>query len=371
MRLLITGGTGFIGLQLALAAKLQGFDIIVNGVVRNDDERFRESLLRHAGIELVHGLLDDPQLLDRITHDRDIIIHLAAAQHESDQPESFFNHVNVTCTGALLEAALRAGVKRFVYGSSIGVYAAAEDRTLDEMTPPSPANYYGRSKLAAELLVTSYAPRIEATIVRICETYGPGDFRLLKMFRAVENKRFPMIGSGANLHQMIFIDDLVRGLLIVAQHDAAKNELFLLAGSEVLTTQQALQCVAKTLGEPEPSLHVPLWPMLLAALAMEITFKPLGLKPPLHRRRLDYFRKSFVFSTRKARELLGFDAQTTFDVGAARTADWYRDNGKLRARPAVAAAVTLLALLAVVPHQHRALRLAVQMPALAMMTAAC
>jgi nucleoside-diphosphate-sugar epimerase len=72
-----------------------------------------------------------------------------------------------------------------------------------------------------------------------------------------------------------------------------------------------------------------MWPFVAAAYVLESTMSPLGLKPPLHRRRLDFFRKSFRFSTTKAEQLLGFYAETNFMAGARRTAEWYRANAFL------------------------------------------
>ena len=87
---------------------------------------------------------------------------------------------------------------------------------MDENTPPRPLNVYGRSKLAAEEVVKSYRAALPTSIVRISETYGPGDFRLLKLFRALDRGRFLIIGSGLNQRQAIHVRDLVQGLLLAA-----------------------------------------------------------------------------------------------------------------------------------------------------------
>jgi nucleoside-diphosphate-sugar epimerase len=171
---------------------------------------------------------------------------------------------------------------------------------------------------------------VETSIVRISETYGPGDFRLLKLYRAVNRGRFLIVGSGENLRQAIYVDDLVRGLSIAAVSPAAVGETFVMAGAETMTTRGLVRDVAAALAKPEPRLSVPMWPFLLGALAMEGTLKPLGIQPPLHRRRLDFFRKSFVLSTAKARRVLDFAPRMPHAAGALTTANWYRDQGLLR-----------------------------------------
>jgi dihydroflavonol-4-reductase len=87
--------------------------------------------------------------------------------------------------------------------------------------------------------------------------------------------------------------------------------------------------VASAVGRKGRVPNVPLWPFDLAAMIFETTMPPLGLRPPLHRRRLDFFRKSFRFSTAKSERLLGFRAQVPFAEGTKRTAEWYRAKGFL------------------------------------------
>jgi nucleoside-diphosphate-sugar epimerase len=220
-------------------------------------------------------------------------------------------------------------VRRFVYGSTIGVFGSAITGRLDESTPPRPDNIYGRTKLEAEGVVRS-AARIETAIVRISETYGPGDFRLLKLFKGVERGTFLVIGNGANQRQLIYVEDLARGLLLASTHERAAGQTFVLAGGEVMTTNDMVAQVAQVLGTKQPRLRLPMWPFMAAAISMEKTLKPLGIQPPLHRRRLDFFRKSFFFSTEKAQSLLGFRPSVPFSRGARETAEWYGKEGLIK-----------------------------------------
>jgi nucleoside-diphosphate-sugar epimerase len=327
--LLITGGTGFIGSRLALAARAEGRNVVVTGQANTDGERQRLRDLEASGISVAVGPLQDPALARTLVEGCDAVIHLAAAQHEANVPDEHFESVNVGGTRTLLAASRDAGVRRFVYGSTIGVYGAALDGKLDEASATHPDNVYGRTKLAAERVVREAGDGIETCIVRISETYGPGDFRLLKLFRAVARGAFVMIGDGANERQVIHVSDLAQGLLQAAEQPRAAGQTFVLAGSEVMTTRDMVSHIAQALGKPVPRLRVPLWPFMAAALVFEKTMKPLGVQPPLHRRRLDFFRKSFVFSTDKARAFLGFEPSRRFTEGAAETAEWYRSRGYL------------------------------------------
>ena len=336
-RLFLTGVSGFIGSQLARLALQRGFEVTASSAVNNDAERERLAALERSGIRVLIASLEDGRELEQALRGQHAVIHLAAAQHEVHAPESHFHRVNVEGTRRLLALAAGAGVKRFVHGSTIGVYGAAREGELDETSRLAPDNPYGRTKAEAESLVRQFSP-LETCIVRISETYGPGDLRLLKLFRAIERGRYLTLGPGTNEHQLIYVDDLAEGLLRAVRAPAAAGQTVVLAGEERLTTNQMVSAISLALGRPTHPRHVPLWPFAVAAAVMETTLTPLGIRPPLHRRRLDFFRKSFRFSTRRAHELLDFRPAVSFSEGARRTAAWYRANGLLPAGQASAGA---------------------------------
>jgi dihydroflavonol-4-reductase len=330
MRLLLTGATGFIGSRLALAARERNFDIALTGQANSVTERSRAAALESAGLSLARGSLQDPAFARSLVQGCDAVIHLAAAQHEANVSDTYFEEINVGGTRTLLEASRDAGVKRFVYGSTIGVYGSATQGDLDESSPTRPENIYGRTKLRAEELVREFGFALETVVIRISETYGPGDLRLLKLFAAIDRGTFFIIGPGLNRRQVIHVDDLNRGLLLAVEQPAAPGQTFLLAGHEVMTTRDFVREIATALGREPPRWHAPLWPFAAAAVVLEATLKPIGIQPPLHRRRLDFFRKSFVFSVAKARSILGFEPQICFSDGAKETAAWYRAQGLLK-----------------------------------------
>ena len=330
-RILITGATGFIGSQLAQLATRSGHQITAVSAVNNDVERGRLRDLHDAGIKVLAASFEEHEKLASAVRGQDAVIHLAAAQHEADKPESYFREVNVEGTRAMLELAVNSGVGRFVHGSTIGVYGEATDTTLTESSPIAPTNMYGRTKAQAETVAKEYGPRICLCIARISETYGPGDMRLLKLFRAVQRQRYVTIGSGDNVHQLIYVEDLARGLLAAADRPLVSGSLVILAGAETLTTDEMVRAIAAGIGSDLNLHHVPLWPFSLAAALFEATMPRFGLKPLLHQRRLDFFRKSFRFSTQGAEQSLGFRSTTSFSDGARLTGQWYRDHGLLTA----------------------------------------
>jgi nucleoside-diphosphate-sugar epimerase len=326
-RLLVTGASGFIGSRLALHLSRSGIDAVFTGRDANDIEQARIRELASAGVRVQLGDLRDPEFVAKVMAGRNAIIHLAAAQHESHMSDEHFRSVNVAATRLLLEAARSEGVRRFVYGSTMGIHGSSDDGPINEESTPRPLNIYTQTKLAAETVVREFAPDIEIVIARIAETYGPGDLRLLKLFKAIDRDRFVMIGKGDNCRQPIYVDDLIRGLLASLVRPAAVGEAILLTGSELMTTRDMVGHIATVLEKPMPRLRLPMWPVLAAANVSYALLRPLQIHSPLQPRSLDFFRKSFVFSTTKARQLLGVEPTTRFIDGARATLDWYRAQG--------------------------------------------
>lgn len=331
MNILITGGTGFIGSRLALSSLNKGHDVKVLAQVNNEAEQNNQREILSAGGEVRVGSVSDEELLKAVVQNVDLVFHLAAAQHEMNISDQVFQQINVAGTRNLMAACVAAGVPRVVHGSTIGVYGAM-DGIIDETTPCKPTNIYGTTKLEGEQLALSYSDRLHVTAIRIPETYGPGDHRLLKLFRALQKNIFFMIGSGENLHHLIYIDDLVEGLYQAAAHSESNGGVYVLAGPEPLTTNHMVDLIGNAVQSKGPRFRIPLFPFMAAATLMEYTLRPLGVQPPLHRRRMDFFRKSYQFSTVKARQAFGFRPGTQFDRGAIETAEWYRQQGLLKAK---------------------------------------
>ncbi len=340
IRLLVTGATGFIGSRLALHAQQCGMEVLATGRAALEVENDRLQELRSAGIIVETGTLQDVTLMRHLLSQCNTVIHLAAAQHESQMPASYFRAINVEIVATLLQECRRAGIQRLVYGSTMGVYGGASDQVLDETSPVMPDNAYTQSKLEAEALIRADDSALQTCIIRIAETYGPGDRRLLKLFRAIDRGQFVMIGAGNNRRQSIHVADLVRGLLLAAQSPSAVGETFILAGREALTTNQMVDSIAAALERKPPRIQLPLWPFSAAASLMETLLPPLHIQPPLHHRRLDFFRRSFLFSITKAHQRLGFQPEIDLQAGMRDTAKWYRSRGLLGSRRATEVAST-------------------------------
>lgn len=327
MTMLITGGTGFIGSRLALDCAKRGEPVRILAKINNPNEQTGHDELKKAGIAIIDGDIVDPATAECACNGVETLYHLAAAQHEANVGDDYFERINVEGTRSILDAAIKAGVGRVVHGSTIGVYGIAENGPVHDRTPLFPDNIYGKTKLKGEHLARSYADRLKIAIVRISETYGPGDYRLLKLFKGIGSKKFFMVGKGENLHHPVYIDDLIVGLHRAATMEDAIGQTVVLAGPRPVTTKEMVEGISHALETPGPKITVPLPALMGAAMIIETVCRPVGIQPPLHRRRMNFFVKSFRFSGDDARQKLGFEPKITFAEGARRTAKWYQDTG--------------------------------------------
>ena len=324
MRVLVTGATGFTGGHLARALASGGRQ--VRALVRDAS---RAADLAASGIELAAGDLRDTAAVRRAAAGVDIVYHIAAIYRQAGPSSDTYRAVNAVAVREVIEAAASAGARRVVHCSTVGVHGDIEHPPANEDAPLEPGDIYQATKLDGERLAREAAERcrIEVTIARPTGIYGPGDRRLLKLFRGVARRRFAILGGGEIYYHLTYIDDLVEGFRLCGEHPAAANRTYILAGAEVTTLNALVALVADVAGVPPPRLHLPVWPFWIAGALCEAVCVPFGVEPPLYRRRVDFFTKSRAFDISRARLELGYAPRVTLRDGIARTLDWYRHHG--------------------------------------------
>ncbi|MGI6496593.1 MAG: NAD-dependent epimerase/dehydratase family protein [Kiritimatiellia bacterium] len=338
MKVLVTGGTGFTGKALVRRLLDLGHQVVCMdykpGVAAGIDTAAE---IRRWGAEVVL----DPQgvtnreCVARCMRGVDYVQHVAAAFREMDVPESYYDDVNVGGTRICLEEAVKAGVKKFVYCSTCGVHGNVLDPPTDEDHNIAPADYYQMSKYKAEPITLDFAKsgKIKASIVRPSAIYGPGDpERFNLIFRRVAKGVFPMIGDGQTLYHPVYIDNLVDVFVLAMDpsNEKSNGRAYLAADAEYVTIEDLVLRTAKAMGVPVKFRRYPLWPVVAAGHIVQAVCKPLRIAPPIHPRRVDWFRQNRAFDITRARVELGYDPKVGLDEGLRRTFEWYRDKGLLR-----------------------------------------
>ena len=327
MRVLVTGATGFTGGHLARALAARGDT--VSALVRSEGPA--ASALSHAGVTLVFGDLRDREALAAATGGVDVVYHIAAMYRQAGLGDEVYRAVNAVAVRDVIEAAARGGARRVVHCSTVGVHGDVEHPPANEDAPLKPGDVYQVTKLEGEALARDAASRlgIEVTIARPTGIYGPGDRRLLKLFRGVARRRWVTLGAGEIYYHLTFIDDLIDGFRLCGTRPEAANRTYILAGGEVTTLNALVALIADVAGVPPPTRHVPVWPFWTAGAVCEAVCGPFGIEPPIFRRRVDFFTKSRAFDTTRARTEIGFAPRVGLREGIRRTLDWYRTEGWL------------------------------------------
>jgi nucleoside-diphosphate-sugar epimerase len=280
---------------------------------------------------VVEGALGDPAAASRLVAGVDAVVHVAAVYRTAGHPDAYYREVNVVGTERLLEAAAGAGVRRFVHTSTVGVHGHVERPPADETAPFAPGDIYQSTKAEAEALALEFHRKrgVPVAVVRPGAIYGPGETRLLKLFRAIARDRYAIVGTGRPFYHPVFIDDLVAGFLLALDRPEAVGESFLVCGPSYVSQADLAALVARHTGGRVLPFRIPAQPIQWAGDLVEALCVPLGLEPPLHRRRVDFWTKSRAFTIEKARRLLGYAPKVDLDEGIARTAAWYREAGWL------------------------------------------
>lgn len=326
MRVLVTGAAGFTGGHLAHTLARRGYQ--VRGLLR---QAAQARDLEAGAIEPVIGTLEDRASMGRAVKNIDIVYHIAALYRQAGLPASAYRAVNATAVGDLVEIAAAAGVRRVVHCSTVGVHGDIARPPADEDAPIQPGDVYQVTKVEGETRAREASARtgMPVTIARPSGIYGPGDRRLLKLFRGVARRRFVVLGSGDIFYHLTYIDDLVEGFRLCGETPAAANRTYILAGGEVTTLNELMTVIAREAGVEPPTWKLPVWPFWLAGAACEAVCAPLGIEPPLYRRRVDFFTKSRAFDITRARTELGYAPQVGLREGVRATLAWYRERGWL------------------------------------------
>jgi nucleoside-diphosphate-sugar epimerase len=283
------------------------------------------------GNGVVWGDIRERKAIEQAVVGVDTVIHLISnfRRGGSDKKEAYA--VNVDGTMNLLEVSLKHGVKQFIHCSTIGVHGNVQTIPADEECAFNPGDLYQETKLIAEKRVWEFSKKtgLPVTVVRPISMCGPGDMRMLKLFRSIKDGWFMMVGNGDALFQPAYIDDVVRGFLLCLNNQAAIGQVFIIGGDEYVPLRELVRMIARELHVPPPRFKMPLKPVIWLATLCESVCVPLGVEPPLHRRRVSFFQNNRAFSVDKAKRILNYEPEISIEKGIQRTIRWYKEHGFL------------------------------------------
>lgn len=301
MRVLVTGGSGFIGSHVVDKLKAKGVKVRVFDVMM---PTFRED------IEYYQGSILDISTLTFAMNGVDAVMHLAAVADVKDvyNDPHYSESINVRGTINVLEAARRSRVKRVIYGSTTWVYSEAKEDFVDESTPlHAPSHLYTATKLAGEYYCQSYSRLygLEVAILRYGIPYGPRarDEAVIPIFvrKALNGETLTIAGDGSQFRKFVYVEDLAEGNVLALQA-MAKNKVYNLDGKEQITIKQIAETIQKILGD----------------VKIEYTSARPG----------DFSGKEI--SSELVKKELGWEPKVSFEKGLRRYLTWYTEREKSR-----------------------------------------
>jgi dTDP-glucose 4,6-dehydratase len=312
MRLLVTGGAGFIGSHYVRSVLGDAWGgPRPDGVVVLDKLTYAGNLANLAPVAedprlvFVEGDILDAPLVDRLVADADAVVHFAAESHvdRSIAGAGDFVMTNVVGTQTLLDAALRHGVDRFVHVSTDEVYGSIATGSWTEQEPLAPNSPYSASKASSDLLARAYfrTHGLPVCITRCSNNYGPYQFpeKVIPLFvtNLLDGRSVPLYGEGANVRDWLHVDDHCRGIHLVLAGGTA-GEVYNIGGGTELTNRE------------------------LTALLLEATGSGWDQVQRVTDR-LGHDQRYCVDITKITSEL-GYTPQVDFERGLAETIEWYR-----------------------------------------------
>lgn len=329
MKILVTGGTGFVGSVLIEKLIREGHEVVCLSRKTSDITKFKQ----YPQIKIWMGDLIDAASIKGISDDIDYVIHLAAKGDVAavgKKAYSDFVKMNGTGTENLLnECRTSRTLKKFVHFSSTAAMGIIGNPILNEDSVPNPQTPYQLSKLKSEQVVLEANKKygIPTVIVRPCMIYGEGGNKgeFYKFCRLMKKGLFPKVGRGKNLTPMVYVTD-VADAAILAMKNGKVGNVYIIADNTSYAMDDIRNEVIKNLGITPIYPYVPTWIGLSGAACLEKIFTFLKKSPIVTYKNIKSTVIDRTFDIHKAKEDLGFSPKVHMKEGVALTISWLKQN---------------------------------------------
>ena len=313
---LVTGATGAVGPCVVQALCEAGHTVRTFSLDRPLSDAFPPN------VEAQIGDVTDPSAVQSAMQGVDAVVHLAALLHIVNPPPELrkkYERINVGGTATVVEAAVKAGVKRIVLASTIAVYGPSNGRILNEDSPACPDTFYAQTKLAAEKIVLnarSSDGRPIVTVLRFGAVYGArikGNYQ--RLLRSLTRGRFIPVGAGHNRRTLVYDKDAARAVVLAIQHPAAAGKIYNVTDGQLHTLAEIITAICASLGRNPPRFSIPPGPARAAAGIIEDAMRLIGRHSPIGRATIDKYTEDIAVEGKRIQAELGFVPQYDLNAG--------------------------------------------------------
>jgi dihydroflavonol-4-reductase len=323
---LVTGATGFVGINLVKALIERGYD--VSCLVRSTSDT---RMLQNTPVRFLVGDLDHPEAIRNSERSFQVAYHVAGAIKAANRYQ--YIQINQIGTRRLLEVLEETNPKlaRFVFISSLAAAGPSGNHCgLTEDQKPNPISWYGESKLAAENEVSSYKTAFPVTILRPSAVYGPYDREILLIFRMIKRGCLFTPGRHTRRFSLIHVADLVNAIIHAGEWDTPSGEIFNISRPEIYEWSEMGRAVARELGMRYRQISLPKWITLVAGFAGDFWTRSTGRPASINSQKVkELLEPSWICDSSKARNCLGFKPEIDLESGIRATVGWYQNQGWL------------------------------------------
>jgi len=326
----ITGSTGFVGSHLC--TRIMSAGIKPNLLVRKTSDPELVSEFKSRGAKIFYGDVSDKDAVEKALDGCSHVFHIAALFREAKHDDARYYEVNVEGTRNVLDACAAQNVERLAHCSTVGVHSHIPNPPANESEEYRPGDIYQETKCEGEKLAAEYfkAGKVNGVVIRPAMIWGEGDKRMLKLFRGVKKRSFPIIGDGRTMTHWVYVHDLVDGFILAATKPEALGQTYILAGKRAASISELVETVADCAGVKPLPVKVPARPVQILGDITETVCRPLGVEPPIYRRRVDFFTKDRHFDIGKAEKELGYVPRLSFKEEVSNIYNWYNQQGWLQ-----------------------------------------
>jgi len=329
-RVLITGATGAIGPRVVHAMHQAGFQSRALSV----DAPAKGIFPPH--VEVIIGDVTNKADVKSAMQGVDAVVHLAALLHIVNPPPEMrekYERINVGGTATVVDAAIKADVKRVILFSTIAVYGQADGQVLNEESPTRPDTFYAETKLAAEKIILNARGADGhplGTVLRLGAVYGSrikGNYK--RLTHALARNRFVPVGNGLNRRTLVYDKDVATAAVLAVGHSKAAGRIYNVSDGHYHTMNDIIKVICKALDRNPPVFKLPVRPAYIVAAIVEDLMKMLGRASPIVRKTIEKFTEDIAVDSSRIRNELGFVPQYDLVSGWLETVGKMREMGEI------------------------------------------